>query len=240
MSIHETMDRTNKFYTYNRVAQARDVRANPDHDIDYVGSILAEDGTPARPIGCIVVETAQPASAIVVVDREPGPGEIHIDALEEMASIIAYAGGRAGMIWVNAGDPRALAADALVNATRRYRTNHQRAEDTGTDQVASTMIQWEQCVPVRVVQHPRDGVMLDWLKACRPLDEQPGETGSQPAVPPAPPAPSPVAPPPPPPPPLAPPASPPAPPPPSPRQRYAPSPPTLARSTPPPPRRSPE
>ncbi len=237
MSIHETMGRTNKYYTKCRVAQARDVRVSEDHDIDYVGSILSEDGRPVRPVGCVVVETAQPTSAIVVVDSSPASAQVHIDALEEMASIISYAGGRAGMLWVNAGDPRMLTNSALLNATRRYRTNGQRAEDTGTDQVESTWIQWEQCVPVSVVKHPRDGVMIDWLKACRPEDEQPGEIESPPAAPPALPEPEPAAPPIAPPPPSRPPGSPPAPPPPSRAPQSALSSPPPAPSTPPPPRR---
>lgn len=238
--IHETIDRSNKLYTTYGVAQARDVRNDESHDVHYVGSILDENRQPSRPIACTVIETAQPVSSIVVVDVEPGPGEVHIDALEEMVSIIDYAGGRAGLIWVNAGDPRALTNSALINATQRYRTNHNRAEQTGTDQVESTTIRWEQCLPIRVAKAPRVGVVIDWLKACRPeaLEEPPQQASeSPPATPPAPPLPSPGTAPSAPPPPLAPPASPPVPPPPSLAPGSPPPPPPPVPSMPPPPKR---
>lgn len=166
MEIREVLDVTAEMYARLRVASIR--RGDEDEDLSYRGlfpGVPSED-KPQRPCGLVLVTTREPVGYIqVVAGEDPAPAQIAGDALEELAGIVGMHGGRAGILWLNAGQPAMLSGASLVNAARAYQLSLDREEAGNSWPASSRQLPWASFKPIPLSK-VRDQVVIDWLAGC--------------------------------------------------------------------------
>lgn len=182
-NILDTLKRTAETYTRLNIATVRQVMGEDDEELTHRGSILDKEKRPIRPIGMYLVVTNQPAKSIPVQVFDDGdaipPDVLPYSALEELAGLVTFSKGRACVLWVNAGLPACLGAEALVNAARRVQTDLAR-EDAGQSlKPRAREIVWEQCKAVPVVNDLRGRIVWDWLKAAKDSEGEPQQFPSR-------------------------------------------------------------
>lgn len=185
--LHMMIASTNQAYKDRGVADIyspRDREPDEDFDIDYLGAVISSDGTLGMPLALSIVATQRPQDAIEIVDEDAGPGQVSYATLEELAGYISFSGGRAGLLWSNAGHVVVLGGQALVSAARRFATNLDRMSNGGPSKLDSVRIRWEQFKVVPSTKIEPYGLVYDWLKASR--DDWDATVGSPPSPPPVP------------------------------------------------------
>lgn len=164
-----------------RLYRPEEIEPDDEWDVDFLGHILKKDGSEGKPIALAIVATIRPNETIPIVADNPEPGQVGYPTLEELAGYVSFSGGRAGLIWSNAGSVVILSGTALVTAARRFATNQDRISNGGPSKPDSERIRWEQFRAVPSATVKPHGLVYDWLKASR------DDWDMEPAGPPAPP-----------------------------------------------------
>lgn len=182
MKLHDILEATAREYDRRKIATVRFTGHDEDAEpgLYYQGSILNKEGKPARPVGLGLVITSQPVEAVPIVDPEDEqavkPDVVPAGLLDLLAGIVSFNSGRAGILWLNAGQPAVLAGNAIVNAARHYQLSVQRQEDGQSWKESSRRIPWTMFSPVSLAKGRRKGeIVMDWLAAAALAQSDAGE-----------------------------------------------------------------
>lgn len=166
MKVADILQATAVEYAIRKIADIRKVTGKPDEDLDWRGTINNSEGQPTRPVGMVMVVTPRPEEVIEIVTGDfRNPSQVTQDALDDLASLVLYRQGRAGVLWINAGQPMVAGGNVLVNAARHFQASLEREDGGMSWKPEERVLRVDQFVPVKLAK-ARRSLVMDWMAAC--------------------------------------------------------------------------